>query len=116
MGSPLRGPHRHRGEEVNHGSLLIIGGRHRTERSSRPRKGARDGRHLGPSPHASSKKEREAAPRIEGQPSTESGGSQSLVLLGDSQRRRRLDSATGHYRGVVFPLSVRSIVLGWTSI
>lgn len=70
---------------------------------------------MGPSPHASSKKEREADSRLEGQPPTESGRSQRLILLGDSRRRRLFDGDAGAHRGVFFPPSARSIVLGWTS-
>src|SRR5580704_14572608 len=114
MGLPFRGPHRHRGKEVNDGSLFVFGARCRQERSRGLRRRAGDGHRQGPSPHASSKKEREAGSRLERQSPTESGRSQRLVVLYDSRRSRLFDSSAGAHHGVFFP-SARSIVLGWTS-
>src|SRR3990172_213325 len=116
MGPRVVGSHRHRGEEVNHGSVVISGGPTRNGGSRRIRCRAQGGRRLRPCPHAASKKQRESAPRLEGEePLTSGGRPEGLVLLGHSRPRPGfLDIGADARCGVFFPPSARSIVRGWT--
>ncbi len=82
MVSPIGGAHRHCGEELNDGLMIVFRDRWRRKSTSRTRGNARDRRRLRPSPHAPSKEECEAAPYLDRKPSsTESDGPQRLVPL-----------------------------------
>jgi len=111
--SPVRGPRRHRGEEVNDGSVLVLDARSRKAGSCRPGRHEWGGGRLDPSPHASSKEERESASRLERQSLPESGHPLRLVLLDHvGLRRGLLDGVFAADRSIFFPPKARSIVLG----
>ena len=121
MSPPLRGPHRHRGKEVNDGSLMFIGGRRRGRSTSGRRMVSAAARVWpeGAPPAIPTGLVEETAP---GRPSPPRGSlalprarcSQRLIPLGDSDGLRPIFStaAPALIPRSFFPASARSIVLG----